>query len=235
LINKERGSGRFKGKGKNAGVGAGFGQDRVFLDSLPSDLVYFADVLSGAQVFPERPEMILPEYCGRGARPAKLVPTIPAKAVKDLVAEKSAPWNDMALGNGPTLARDKLVRVVEIRDGKSAKEVWIYARELGEKSIKYSLRDAPIEAKLEDFRFAGSTRWPIEQCFDERKTYLGMGHCEARTLHGWRRRISLTLIAHLFATKLKIRFPVSAGGPGPAPTADKPAEADERAEAAMIH
>ena len=235
MINKEWSSGRFKGR--YVGVDAGFGHDHGFLDSLPPELIYFADVPSNTRVFPERPEMILPEYSGRGKRPTKPSPSIPAKSVKEIVADESVPWNDVVIGNGsdgPMLTRDKCINVVEIRNGKPAKEVWLYARELKDKSIKYSLCNAPMDAKLEDIRIPASMRWSIEQCFLECKKHLGMDHYAVRTWHGWKRHILLTLIAHLFVTKLKNKFIVTPDVPGPVPIVDKPVEADKYAEAAML-
>ena len=223
MINKAWSSGLFKGR--YVGVDAAFGHDHVFLDSLPLDLVYFADVHSDDQVFLGRPEMVLPTYCGKGRRPVKPIPSFPAQSVKDIVADESVPWNDVVPGNGskgPMISRDKLFRVVEIRDGEPGKEVWLYARELEDKSIRYALCNESKEATLADLRIPATTRWSIEQCFKECKQYLGMGQYEVRTWHGWRRHMPLTLISHLFVVKLRNNFIVTPDRPGPAPFADKP-------------
>ena len=233
MINKAWKTGLFQGR--YVGVDSAFGHDHAFLDSLPSDLVYFADVHSDDRVFLGRPEMILPAYGGRGRMPAEH-PSYPPKTVKEIVADESVPWKDVVLGNGakgPMYARDKLIRVVEVRDGKPGKEVWLYAREWEDHSIRYSLCNESEGAALSDIRNLATKRWSIEQCFKECKQYLGMGHYEVRTWHGWRRHMLLTLIAHLFIIMLRKRYVVTPASPGPVPFVDKPVEAAEYVEAAV--
>jgi SRSO17 transposase len=228
MIGKLHRSGCFKGK--YVGVDAGFGRDHSFLDSLPPELIYFADVPSDCRLFKERPEVAVPEYRGRGRRPTEPVPAFPARAVKDVIADESEPWNDVVLGmgsKGPVVARDKCVKVVESRDGKPGKDVWLYARMLEDGKMKYSLCNESMDAALADVRAPALMRWSIEQCFRECKDHLGMDHYEVRTWHGWRRHMLLTLIAHLFVIKLRLSFGVMASAPGPAPVVDKPVCAQE--------
>ncbi len=49
-------------------------------------------------------------------------------------------------------------------------------------------------------------RWPIEQYFEETKSYLGMDHCEARSWNAWHRHVMFVLIAHLFILEVRQRF-----------------------------
>jgi SRSO17 transposase len=234
MINKLWASGLFKGR--YVGVDAAFGHDHAFLDSLPRELVYFADVHSDDKVFLGRPEMILPPYRGRGRRPANKVPSFPARTVKDIVADESAPWNEVVVGNGsdgPIYRRDKVIRVVEVRDGGPGDDVWLYARELDDKTIRYALCDASMEATPDDIRAPAGMRWSIEQCFKECKHHLGMADYELRTWHGWRRHMLLTLIAHLFVIKLRNRFVVTPDSPGPVPVVAKPVGVAEYVEAAL--
>lgn len=50
---------------------------------------------------------------------------------------------------------------------------------------------------------AATLRWPIEQCFEECKSHLGMGHYECRGYPGWMRHMQFVMIAHLFTTRMK--------------------------------
>jgi SRSO17 transposase len=234
MINELRLSGRFQGK--HVGVDSAFGDDHVFLDSMPPELVYFADVHGNLRVFPDRPDMVLPEYRGRGRKPKAMVPSVQAVSVKELVADESRPWSDVALGmgaKGPIIAKDKCVKVVEVRDGGPGRDVWLYARRLEDGQIKYSLCNESMDATLEDIRTPALMRWSIEQCFNECKGSLGMDQYEVRTWQGWRRHILLTFIAHAFITKLRLRFGAAPSIPGSAPIVEKPVDARDYAEAAV--
>jgi len=59
---------------------------------------------------------------------------------------------------------------------------------------------------MEQLSRAATLRWPIEQCFEECKSFLGMGHCEARSWNAWHRHMLFVIIAHLFLTEIRIRF-----------------------------
>jgi hypothetical protein len=62
--------------------------------------------------------------------------------------------------------------------------------------IKYSLCNAPVDTPLETLHRVATMRWPIEQCFEECKSYLGMGHCETRSYRAWYRHMLFVMIAH---------------------------------------
>ena len=68
--------------GKYIGGDSSFGSDKAFLDSLPENLVYFADVHCNLEVFRSRPDMAVPEYTGRGKRPSKAAPSFIGEIMK---------------------------------------------------------------------------------------------------------------------------------------------------------
>jgi len=53
-------------------------------------------------------------------------------------------------------------------------------------------------------------RWPIEQCFQEGKSELGMDHYEHRSWIAWHRHMTFVFIAQLFLLLIRIRFKKSA-------------------------
>jgi hypothetical protein len=163
MINRVYDSDLFKGK--NVGVDAAFGRDSDFLDSLPNGLIYFADIPNNQHVFPSRPD-VAPAYGGRGGPPKALVPSIPSIAVNKLMTDESVPWNRVTLdigSKGPIVIWDKILRVVEIRDGMPAEEAWLYARRLEDGKIKYSLCNHSADATPEEIRVPALMRWSIEQ------------------------------------------------------------------------
>ncbi|MGI6317308.1 MAG: hypothetical protein ACOX1J_00965 [Dethiobacteria bacterium] len=60
--------------------------------------------------------------------------------------------------------------------------------------------------KQEELDQAALMRWPIEQCFEECKSYLGMKDYETRSWIAWHRHMMYVFIAHLFITELRLKF-----------------------------
>ena len=186
-----------------------FGHDHKFLDALPEGLTYFADVHSNQLVFLRRPEVILPEYRGRGRRPLNPKPGEDPIAVKELAKSEDLDWTEVVLGmgsEGPFIAHEKCLRVVESRHGLPGKDVWLYIRKMANGDLKFSLCNEAMDAPVEAIRTPAIMRWTIEQSFRECKDVLGMDQYEVRSWGGWRRHMLLTLITHLFVTKIRHRF-----------------------------
>jgi len=49
-------------------------------------------------------------------------------------------------------------------------------------------------------------RWPIEQCFEECKNYLGMGDYEARSWSAWYKHMLFVMVAHLFIIEMRLFY-----------------------------
>ena len=49
-------------------------------------------------------------------------------------------------------------------------------------------------------------RWPIECCFEEGKSELGMDHYEHRSWPAWHRHMRLVFLAQLFLIRLQIQY-----------------------------
>ena len=221
---------------KYVGVDSAYGSDNDFLDGLPENVVYFADVRSSHLVFASRPDVFTPAYSGKGRRPTKEKTEGAPLDVKKIVGESEEPWERVVLGigsKGPVIAKDKVLRVVEVRGGLPGKDVWLYARRLDDGTIKYALCSAAADAPKNEIRKPALMRWSIEQCFNEGKEYLGMDHYEARSWDAWRRHILLTLIAHIFIIKLRMAFSRKPDAPGAVPYVTKPVSLDEYLDAHM--
>ena len=234
MIGKAADSGLFPAR--YVGADSVYGSKPEFLDTLPEGIVYFADVKSDQMVFANRPEMVLARtYSGFGRKPSKRIPEFPPRTVKEVAEDRSLPWNYVVLdigAKGPIITNDKFLRVVEVRNKKPGKDIWLYVRKLADGRIKYSLCNESADAVAEDLRRLALMRWSIEQCFQECKEYLGMDHYESRSWDGWRRHMLLCIIAHLFVIKLRMEFNCKPQSPGPAPYIDDPVSLDEYLEAA---
>jgi SRSO17 transposase len=223
MITKAVKSGKFPAK--YVGVDCAYGKDANFLDSIPEGLIYFADVPFNTRVYTNRPGTFIPEYVGRGRKPTIQKADFAPTTVTSVAQDDDVPWNSVVLGigaKGPVFAQDKLVPVIEVRDGLPGKDVWLYIRKLEDGKLKYALCNAPMNAPEDEIRKPALMRWAIEQCFKECKDYLGMDHYETRSWNAWHRHMLLAFIAHLFIIKLKTAFSSTPTAPSPTPHIDTP-------------
>ena len=214
MLNRAMRSGLFQARW--IGCDAAYGNDHDFLDGLelPEGVWYFAATNAKKQVFREYPEMHYPET-GRG-RPRKH-PVLSGKpvSVQEIAEEPSIPWETVVLAEGakgPIMAERKCIRCFACRkDGnrnyvKAGEEIWLYLRKYADGEIKYFVSNAPGELPVHELDRAATLRWPIEQCFEECKSSLGMGHYECRSYQGWKRHMLFVMIAHLFASSIREIF-----------------------------
>lgn len=59
----------------------------------------------------------------------------------------------------------------------------------------YYLCAAPPQANAHDLAIAAGQRWSIECCFESAKQETGLDNYEVRSWHGWRRHVTLSMLA----------------------------------------
>jgi len=207
MINLVLASGHFQARW--IGCDSAFSSDQKFRDSLPPGYWLFGDIHATQLVWRTRPEWATPEYAGWGRRPKKPVPSPAPVSVETIANDDSLSWQTVRLAEGakgPIMAKVKICRVVEYRDGQPGDEVWLYVRKYENGRIKYSISNAPADIPIEELHRAAILRWPIEQSFEECKSFLGMDHYEARSWNAWHRHMLFVFIAHLFTLEVRVRF-----------------------------
>ncbi len=195
------------------GCDATFGSDAHFLKSLPEGLSYFADVRSDAQVFLKKPKLKLPPYSGRGRKPKRprLSPGQPQpKTLAMLARSGKYHWESVILAEGakgPIIAKVTRLRVYPARKGLPQEDsVWLFIRSTPDGKTKFSLSNAPVDMPLSEMCKASIMRWPIEQCFEEGKSQLGMDHYEHRSWPAWHRHMIYVFLGLHFMLRLRIQF-----------------------------
>jgi SRSO17 transposase len=192
-----------------------FGRNKEFLASLPEEYCYFADIPENIMVWLEMPTVSVPEYNGHGKRSIYPRASSQPVPISQIAKDENIPWQRVFLGEGakgPIIADVKCLRIVEAIKGEPAnqylpyQEVWLYIRKFADGKIKYAFSNAPANIKQEALDQAATKRWPIEQCFEECKSYLGMGHYETRSWTAWHRHMLFVFIAHLFTIELRLMF-----------------------------
>jgi len=210
------------------GFDAGFGCDSKFRDAVDSlGLKYLGDIKSNTLVWLNRPEVGIPPYSGRGRPPEKqqvLAGEQLPVHVSDIANDPEREWETVILAQGaqgPIIAQMCCVRVVEYRDGLPGKDLWLVMRRDIDGKLRYAFSNAPADIPKEQLKRALSMRWPIEQCFEDGKKYLGMDHYEHRSWPGWHRHMSYVILAQLFLLRLRLKYkknPVADHAPGTAAT-----------------
>jgi SRSO17 transposase len=195
------------------GCDATFGSDIHFLESLPREYCYFADVRANTQVFLKKPQTELPPHKGRGRRPKK-VKLLPGQPLSQKVAEiaRSAKfrWKPVVLAEGtkgPIIAKVARLRIYPSREGLPRdNSIWLFMRMDPDGRLKCSLSNTPKNTPLYEMCKASVMRWPIEQCFEDGKDQLGMDQYEHRSWPAWHRHMIYICLALHFLLRLRIRF-----------------------------
>ena len=72
--------------------------------------------------------------------------------------------------------------------------------------VKYFLSNAAPDTPLETLLHVTFARWPVERCFEDGKTELGMSHFEARKYQAVFRHLLITQLSHLFLAEQTVRL-----------------------------
>jgi len=193
------------------GCDATFGSDWAFLDGVPPGTCYFASVRANRLVFRTQPRVHVPRYRGRGRRPTKpRVTQGKAVAVRTLATSTACPWTPVVLAEGakgPIRAEVAALRVYPARDGlPTAEPLWLFLRRTEDGQLKYAFSNAPADTPLTALCRAATLRWPIEQCFQDGKSQVGMDHYEHRSWPAWHRHMLYVCLALHFLLRLRLQF-----------------------------
>ena len=176
------------------GADSAFGSDHGFLDALPREIPYFVAVKSNEKIFLNKNDTR-------------------AICVKTLAEDATFKWEKSYIFNGSkgaVYSDTKIIRVFESRTINNKPQpqsvIWVYIRKFENGDIKYFISNALENTPESELHKAATLRWPIEQCFLECKSYLGMGHFEGRTYGGLMRHWLFVMIAHFFATSLRLEL-----------------------------
>jgi SRSO17 transposase len=203
------------------GCDAVFGADWAFLDAVPSGTAYFASVRANTPVFLAPPRVGVPRYRGRGRKPT--TPRVTrgrAVPVSQLAQSPACAWTPVVLAEGakgPIRAEVACLRVTPAVGGlPRATPVWLFLRRLEDGQLKYAFSNAPADTPLAALCRAATLRWPIEQCFQDGKSQVGMDHYEHRSWPAWHRHMLYVCVALHFLLRLRLRFKKNAGLDAPA-------------------
>jgi SRSO17 transposase len=191
---------------------ASFGNNGDFLAGLPKGFLYLAEISCTRKIWvkeaPGHPELES-EGC----------------TVEQLLEQKGLlQWYSRKVANGekgPIVAGFARGRVYLNSERTPESERTLLLRNDPNGKIKYALSNAPESTSLGELIRVSAARWPIERCFQENKSELGLDHYEHRSWPAWHRHMRLVFLAQLFLLRLRLKYkksprPDAAPGPGAA-------------------
>jgi SRSO17 transposase len=107
---------------------------------------------------------------------------------------------------GPLVAAFARLRVYVSPERTPESERWLLLRNDANCQIKYALSNAPQETPRRELVRVSGARWPMERCFQEDKSDLGLDHYEHRSWTAWHRHMRLVCLARLFRLRLQAKF-----------------------------
>lgn len=180
---------------------ASFGNNEAFLAQLPKEKFYLAEIYCTGKVWlkqaPQHPKLET-EGC----------------TVEHWVEEDLLPWQSGKIAEGergPIVASFARVRVYLSRERTPESERTLWLRNDPDSQIKYALSNAPEEVRMSELVRVSAARWPIERCFEEGKSELGLDHYEHRSWPAWHRHMRLVFLAHLFLQRVRLKYKKSPG------------------------
>ena len=194
-----------------------YGNSPVFLDAMDGCVgkVYMVGISSETRCWLKRPQTQLRiyRYGGEPHSQQVLAPSSPAPQRVTELAQQLRPhvWYRRTVSEGskgPIEYEFARKRVILCRDGLPGRTVWLVIKRSLAATPRYwyYISNAPASATLGLFVWLSGRRWAIEQGFEESKSELGMAHYEVRTFAGWHHHMLVTILAHFFLWRLKIRL-----------------------------
>ena len=189
-----------------------FGNSEEFLGSLPQGYLYLAEIACTRKVWVQsapQARKLESEGC----------------TVERLVQSKGLlNWQNCRVTEGekgPLVAGFARVRVYLNAQRTPQSERWLLLRNDRNGKIKYALSNAPSDIPFKELVRVSGARWPIERCFQEEKSQLGLDHYEHRTWPAWHRHMRLVSLAQLFLLRLRKTYKKSPGtDPASSPATD---------------
>ena len=174
-----------------------FGNNESFLEQLPKDFYYLAEIACTRKVWPKA--------CGAQRQLEQEGCTVEQL----LEAKHLLNWQTHRIAEGekgPLVAAFARLRVYLSPERTAASERWLLLRNDANLKIKYALSNAPQETPMRELVRVSGARWPIERCFQEDKSELGLDHYEHRSWTAWHRHMRLVFLAQLFLLRLQMKF-----------------------------
>jgi SRSO17 transposase len=199
----------------------GYGAKPAFLDALNKDNQKFVgEIHKHHMIWMKRPRVTARPYRkharGRSRKTPRLVSGSPkAKHVIDCFEKDPAflnqPWEKWHVKDtqkGPKVVEVKRATVYPQNaaglPGRAHQLLVIRDVLTGE--VKFFLSNAGAKASTETLLKVAFSRWRVERCFEDDKSYIGLDHYEGRRYPGFMRHLILSAVSLLFLARVRRRL-----------------------------
>jgi len=194
-----------------------YGNSQEFLDAVEQcvGVIYFVSVPSTTRCWLQPPQLKERTVKYRGnTRFQRLVPKTEKQPITVDQLAKSLNnfyWYKRKVSEGvkgPITYEFTKRQVTLSKKGLPDRTAWlIMKRTISENPVySFSISNAPVSTRLATFVWLSGMRWPIEQCFEETKSELGLDHYEVRKYAAWNHHVLTCMLAHFFLWHLKIKL-----------------------------
>jgi len=194
-----------------------YGNSEEFLEAVEqcTGVIYFVSVPSATRCWLQPPQVKERTVTCRGkTRPPRPVPKTEKQPMTVERLAKSLNnfyWYKRKVSEGvkgPITYEFTKRQVTLSKKGLPHRTVWLIMKRTISDNPSYSfyISNAPASARLPTFVWLAGMRWPIEQCFEETKSELGLDHYEVRKYAAWRHHVLTCMLAHFFLWHLKIKL-----------------------------
>jgi SRSO17 transposase len=212
--------------GRWVAMDCSFGNNEEFLATLPPKLYYLADIPATRKVWPQKASK-RPQWETQGCTVEQLAG---CKGLLNWQTHKVSEGE-----KGPIVAAFARIRVYMDAQRTEASTRWLLLRNGEDKKIKYSLSNAPEDIPMGELVRVSGARWPIERCFEEDKSELGLDHYEHRSWAAWHRHTLLVFLAQLFLVRLRHTYKKSpCTDPAPSAAAHRMESAQSNAGCSVL-
>jgi len=134
-------------------------------------------------------------------------PQLAAGLLKDLIVSGlfAGRWItfDCSFGNNDDFLEVLPPGYLYLAEIACTRKVWIQS---APKHRKLETEGCTVDLPFEELVRVSGARWPIERCFQEEKSDLGLDHYEHRSWPAWHRHTRLVSLAQLFLLRLRHKF-----------------------------
>jgi SRSO17 transposase len=194
------------------GVDGGYGKEPLFLKTLDDEgELFVADVHKDQPIFLEDPCPYIPEKQTAKGRTPSVYKTDSPKitAVKWASEQPESDWQRITTRDSTKgrIQVDILTRRVWIWINKKHVRQWtlVVRREVdSQKTIKYSLTNAPEDSPAERLAYMQGQRFFVERSFQDAKGTVGMDHYQVRGWLAWHHHMAMVMMASLFLLETRM-------------------------------